>query len=140
MTNWQAQLNDAGLRITAQRRAVVDVLGQSPAPLSPLEILDQARRLQPTLGLATVYRSLAILVDLHMVRRVHRDDGCRAYVPSSPGHRHVLICRDCQRAVDFPGGSDLQSLIDRIEVATGYEVDDHLLQLSGVCAACRTSP
>jgi len=39
--------------------------------------------------------------------------------------------------VEFPGENDLETLIGRVEARTGYRVDDHLLQLSGLCSDCQ---
>lgn len=137
MTEWEQCLADAGCRITASRRAVMHVLMEADAPLSPQEVLEQAQAIHRKLGLVTVYRTLSLLSDLNLVRRAHREDGCHGYLIASPGHRHALICRICGRAVEFPGEDDLHGLIERVEVDTGYRVDDHLLQLFGLCPACQ---
>ncbi len=137
MTECEQCLADAGCRITASRRAVMQVLMQTDTPLSPQDILEQAQAVHRKLGLVTVYRTLNLLSELDLVRRVHRENGCHGYFPTSPGHRHALICRVCGRAVEFPGEDDLHALIERVEARTGYQVDDHLLQLSGLCPDCR---
>jgi Fe2+ or Zn2+ uptake regulation protein len=92
--------------------------------------------LQPTLGLASVYRALDLLEELSLVRRVHQEDGCHGYVPASPGHQHAIICRACGQTVEFPGSEDLEELVARVQQQTGYRVEDHLLQLIGLCPAC----
>jgi Fur family ferric uptake transcriptional regulator len=137
MTEWEQCLADADCRITAPRRAVMEILSQTEAPLSPQEIYEQGRVIHPKLGLVTVYRTLSLLAKLGLVRRVHRDDGCHGYVSTSPGHCHTLICRCCGRAVEFHGEGDLHTLIGRVEAGTGYHVDDHLLQLFGLCPDCQ---
>jgi Fe2+ or Zn2+ uptake regulation protein len=72
-----------------------------------------------------------------LVRRVHREDRCDGYVLASPGHHHLLVCRRCGRAVEFPGAEDLSGLIAQVEQRTGFRVEDHLLQLVGLCGPCR---
>ncbi|MDY7080174.1 MAG: Fur family transcriptional regulator [Chloroflexota bacterium] len=137
MTEWEQSLTDAGCRITASRRAVMQVLAQADAPLSPYEIMRQAQAVHRKLGLVTVYRTLNLLAEMKLVRRIHLDDGCHGYLTASPGHRHALICQSCGRAVEFPGEDDLHTLIGRVEAGTGYRVDDHLLQLFGLCPSCQ---
>lgn len=134
---WKRRLTDAGCRITSSRRAVAKVLKGADAPLSPQEIFEQARVIHGGLGLVTVYRTLSLFSGLGLVRRAHREDGCHGYLLASPGHRHALICQRCGRAVEFPGEDDLGTLIGRVEARTGYQVDDHLLQLFGLCPACQ---
>ena len=134
---WEERLAEAGRRITAPRRAVMQVLIESDAPLSPQEVLKQAQTVHQSLGLVTVYRTLTLLSELDLVRRAHRDDGCHGYLLASPGHRHALICQSCGRAVEFQGEDDIHTLIERVEAGTGYRVDSHLLQLFGLCPECR---
>ena len=137
MTDWESRLADAGCRITAPRQAVMGALMGAAAPLSPQEILERARPAHRRLGLVTVYRTLNLLSDLDLVRRIHRSDGCHGYLPASPGHRHALICQSCARCVEFPGEDDIHRLIERVEAGTGYKVADHLLQLLGLCPDCQ---
>jgi Fe2+ or Zn2+ uptake regulation protein len=135
--DWEEQLSQAGWRITTPRRVVMQVLEQAARPLSPQEIHARGHRLHRYLGLVSVYRALAALERAGLVRRVHREDRCNSYVLASPGHHHLLLCRRCGRTVEFPGTEDLSSLIAQVEQQTGFRVEDHLLQLVGLCAPCR---
>ncbi len=137
MKDWELRFSEAGYRITAPRRAVMEVLLEAQTSLSPQEIWEQGRSVHGELGLVTVYRTLDVLSKMHLVRRVHREGGCHGYLPTSPGHRHALVCRGCGQAVDFAAGDDLDALITAIETQTGYCVDGHLLQLFGLCPGCR---
>ena len=139
VTDWEQRLSGVGCRITTSRRAVANVLMQANAPLSPQEILRQAQGYHAQLGLVTVYRTLDLLTKLDLVRRIHCEDGCHGYLPASPGHHHAVICEHCGRAVEFPGGGDLDALVERVRRDTGYKVNDHLLQLAGVCPECQRS-
>lgn len=139
MNFWEQRLSEDGYRITASRRAVIEVLQHTEAPLSPQDILEHARATHPPLGLVTVYRMLNLLVDMKLVRRVHFEGGCHGYLPASPGHHHAVVCQACGRAVEFSGDSDLDTLVARVEAHTGFRIDDHLLQLFGVCPTCQTT-
>jgi Fur family ferric uptake transcriptional regulator len=119
------------------RRVVMRVLERAARPLSPQEIHARGRRLHRSLGLVSVYRALMVLERAGLVRRVHREDRCDGYVLASPGHHHLLVCRRCGRAVEFPGAEDLSGLIAQVEQRTGFRVEDHLLQLVGLCGPCR---
>lgn len=129
-------LVEAGYSNTRPRQAIGEAIASARESLTPLEILDRGRRQHARLGLGTVYRTLRILTRLNLVRLVHRADGCHGYLPASTGHHHVVICQDCGRAAEFPGGDDLDALIRQVEARTGYRVSDHLLQLSGRCPDC----
>ncbi|NLE43529.1 MAG: transcriptional repressor [Chloroflexi bacterium] len=135
-SDWAQQLRAAGYRVTGSRGAIMRVLADTPVPLPPQQILESARSFHQRLGLVTVYRTLALLTELGLVHKVHCEEGCHGYVAASPGHRHLLVCTDCGRAVEFAGGNDLSGFVDRVERNTGYRVSSHLLQLFGLCPEC----
>ncbi len=135
--NFQEALNQEGLRLTHPRKVVMSILEDSSVPLSPQTIFQCAVEEHEDIGLVSVYRTLEVLSDMGLVRRVHGRDDCHSYVLASPGHHHHLVCRECEKAVEFSGAEDLASLMDRIERKTGFKVDGHLLQLYGLCPECR---
>ncbi len=139
MPDWEQRLGEAGYRVTMPRRAVLETLQTAEGPLLPQEIQVRAQAVHRGLGLVTVYRTLNLLMELALVRRVHREDGCHGYLLTAPGHRHALVCQSCARAVEFPGEDDLHALIQRVEAQTGYRVEEHLLQLFGRCPDCQAA-
>jgi len=139
MQEWNKPLAEAGYRLTASRKAIIEVLYRSSFPLSPQEILERAQEDHPSLGLVTVYRTLHILLQLSMVRRVHGTNGCHGYLWASSGHSHAIVCARCGRCVEFRPQEGLTELLRQVEEATGYDVQGHLLQLIGLCPACQRS-
>ena len=79
------QLAARGLRLTRQRRAVLDAIAGAPSSLSALQVYDAAREGCPELGLTTVYRTLEVLTEIGALRRVHGPDHCESFVPASAG-------------------------------------------------------
>lgn len=128
-------MKDSGYRLTAPRQAVVEILAASQHALSPTEVYHQARQACPGLGLVSVYRTLEKLEDLSLVSRVHQADGCHSYIAAADGHQHLLICSRCGR-VEYFSGDDLAPLIETLGRERGFQIQDHWLQLSGVCAEC----
>lgn len=137
MGQWEECLSRNGCRITAPRRAIIRILQDSKEPLSPQDIMERAEERGRQIGLVTIYRTIDLLDKLELVRRVHLPDDCQGYVLSSPGHNHVIVCQRCGDAVEFPGMDDLEHLVTRVEADTGYAVQDHWLQLFGLCPACQ---
>lgn len=134
--SWLAQLSENGYRLTAPRKAVVDVVAKSGRALAPAQVYELARARYTRLGLVTVYRTLDLLSGLGLVRRIHAEDGCHGYVVSKHGHHHHLICRQCGTALEFEG-CDLFPFLSRVGQETGYVIEEHLLELVGVCEACQ---
>jgi Fe2+ or Zn2+ uptake regulation protein len=130
------ELAQAGYRITRPRRAVIRALLEDDRYSNPAEVRERARRYCTTVGLVTVYRTLNLLSELGFARRIHTEDGCHSYAPANHGHRHSLICRRCGTAIEFEG-CDLAPFLARLSRETGYVIEDHLLELVGLCAPCQ---
>jgi Fur family transcriptional regulator, ferric uptake regulator len=133
----QEKLNQKGLRMTRPRQVILNILETASIPISALTIYQRALEINEKIGLATVYRTLDLLDEFSLVRRVHSQDECQGYVLASPGHHHHLVCRSCKQAVEFIGSEDLASIVQRVQRQTGYQVNDHLLELYGLCPDCQ---
>jgi Fe2+ or Zn2+ uptake regulation protein len=131
------RLQESGYRLTRPRRAVARALVEAKDWLRPEEVQARARAYSRTVGLVTVYRTLAVLEELGLARRIHLESGCHGYAPAGLQHGHHLVCRDCHQVIEFPGGEDLGPLIRRISRKTGFVVEGHLLELTGHCPDCR---
>lgn len=132
-----ARLAAGGHRLTRPRQAVLQVLFDADDWLRPEQILESARRTCPSVGLVTVYRTLALLEQLGLTRRIHVEPGCHGYALIGLEHGHHLVCRSCHQVLEVPGSEDLTSMIRRISRKTGFVIEDHLLELTGLCPACR---
>jgi Fe2+ or Zn2+ uptake regulation protein len=133
---WLNELHENGYRLTDARRAVVDIVEKSTRALTPVQVYDLARRKYRALGLVTVYRTLEKLEDLHLIQRVHQPQGCQAFISAGHGHQHLLLCQKCGQ-VEFFDGDDLGALTRSIAKKTGYQINEHWLQLFGLCANCQ---
>ena len=133
---WLQVLQADGCRITQSRKVIVDLLLNSDRALGPIEIYDLARKEYPALGLVTVYRTLEKLEALGLIQRVHLPDGCHRYLRSTQGHEHLLLCTQCGKVVTF-SGDNFSKLSDRVSQNTGFLIQEHWLQLFGVCPDCR---
>jgi len=129
-------LSQAGYRITRPRRAVIRALLEDGGYSCPEEVRRRARRYCSSVGLVTVYRTLDLLSGLGFARRIHSEDGCHSYASAEVGHRHYLVCRRCGATTEIEG-CDLLPFLTRVSQQTGYWIEDHLLELVGLCATCR---
>jgi Fur family transcriptional regulator, ferric uptake regulator len=144
------ELVRAGYSNTRARRAVVDALLASLGPVSPAELLEAGRKTHPALGLVTVYRTLDILEQLGLVRKLHLEEGCHSYALSTAAlradrndhvrgedaHGHHIICQECHRAVEF-AGCDMDAVIASVRQQTGFAVRSHWLEMFGLCPTCQ---
>ncbi len=133
---WIKRLQEEGYRLTNPRRIVVDILAHSKQAMDANEIYREAKKQHARIGLVSVYRTIEKLEDLKLIQRVHKPEGCHAYIAGFVGHQHLLICSQCGRA-EFFEGEDLQPLLDRVSEESHYLIQDHWLQLFGICPDCR---
>jgi len=135
-THWLDCLQAGGYRLTRPLRVVVAILADSPQALSPVDLYDQGRQEYPRLGLVTVYRTLEKLEELGLAQRIHQPGGCHRYLRANQGHEHILICTRCGRVENFTG-DDLSELIEQTAKQSGFHIQEHWLQLHGLCATCQ---
>ena len=136
--NWIQKLQKNGMRITAQREAIVEILLQSEKALEPIEVYDLTRQKHPSLGMVTVYRTMECLEELGLLQKVHQDSGCNKYLKVKEGHNHLMVCRKCGKAVYFKG-LDMEAQFENIAHQYGFNLEEHWLQLNGLCQQCRVS-
>ena len=136
------RLREKGLKVTQQRLLVLVTLARnSGSHMAAEDIYEQIRKEYPEIGLATVYRTLQLLLEMQLVDRINLDDGCVRY---EIGHlfegdmkhnHHHLICRTCGKV--FPFEDDFLDELERhIEETTGFHVLDHELKFYGQCKDC----
>jgi Fur family transcriptional regulator, ferric uptake regulator len=119
-------------RNTRQREAIRAALRGAGRPLSPHEILEQARRLAPGLGLATVYRNVRALTAEGWLRSVELPGAASRYELSGKEHHHHFHCRSCDGLFEVarcPG--ELRELVPR-----GFQLERHEVILYGLCQVC----
>lgn len=133
---WGGLLQKSGCRLTEPRRVIIEILARSERALGPQDVYDIGRGEHVGMGLVTVYRTLEKLEQLGLIQRVHHPDGCHRYLRSGIGHQHILLCVNCGRSVFFKG-DDLYAQFSGVSESSGYEIQEHWLQLFGLCPVCK---
>ena len=131
-----AALRENGYKVTRQRRAVIRVVTSSLDYLTPIAIYDKVREGHPDVGLVTVYRTLEVLNRLGLICELHAGDNGRGYTIGNPEHHHHLICNKCHQVVAF-ARCGLEEVQRGLAGETGFRIDDHLLEFTGLCPACQ---
>ncbi|ADG82768.1 Fur family transcriptional regulator [Thermincola potens] len=124
-------------KITPQRREIIKTLIQAKAPLSAKQIFDRLRTRNPKMSFDTVYRNLAILKELQVVRQLDFHDGkSRFEIDRGPKHHHYLVCLKCGGAWKIDGCPMENLNINNIP--TDFKVTNHRFELFGYCKDCRS--
>ena len=127
-------LRESGLRLTHQRLEVVREVARSDEH-PDVETIDRAvRERVPTISLDTVYRTLATLAGLGLVRRVAATPGPTRY-DANTAHHHHFVCTRCGliRDVDDRG---LDAVRAPRSAASLGSVESVEVQLRGICVDC----
>ena len=123
-------------RQTRQRDAIRAALAAANRPLAPQEVLVAARAELPSLGIATVYRTLKALLDDGWLRAVELPGAPPRYEVAGKSHHHHFHCRVCDGVFEVeacPGG--IRGLLPG-----GFRLERHEIILYGLCAHCGDEP
>lgn len=128
------QMKGRGLKLTPQRRAIVDVLVELKHLHPGADIVyREGRKRMKGLSLSTVYATLHEFCRRGLIRRLEFDRVENRFELSMEEHVN-LVCRECGRIIDFevPFSSDPL----KIERETGFQVQDKRIEYYGHCLNC----
>ncbi len=134
----QATCSARGIRLTVNRNRILKVLHQARRPLSAYEIIaDLSRSLGKSVGPPSVYRVLELLVEKSLLVRL---ESRNAYVLCSHldhDHEHVIFsCRLCGQTWEC-SDAHIRTLLDDHADKIDFTTEHQIIELSGLCAACR---
>jgi Fur family ferric uptake transcriptional regulator len=122
--------------LTRQKRVLGEVFEHAKRPLTASEICQEARRQIPSLGIATVYRSIRQLAAEGQIRAVEIPGVAPHYESSAWHHHHFFLCQQCRRLFNLIGCvRGVRSL-----APSGFRVQQHEIVLYGECASCVAKP
>src|SRR5213594_4272626 len=129
-----ATLRAWGLRLTRQRRIILEVVHATDAHPTAAFVYRRVRRRLPRVSLATVYRNLRRLAAEGFLAERADPSGLRFDGNTAP-HDH-FTCVTCGRIYDVPA-SPPTLVRGRLAGRTGFEILDHRIEFCGRCRACR---
>lgn len=132
---FEDRLRRAGLRVTAQRLAIVEVLDGREDLVTAQDLHHEMRRGGGAPGLATIYRTLAALAEAGEVDTFPRD-GEQAFRLCRDAHHHHLVCEACG-AVEEVEADEVEAWVDRVARRRSFAVTGHTADVYGVCSDCQ---
>jgi Fur family transcriptional regulator, ferric uptake regulator len=132
-------LRRKGVRPTRQRLAVLAELADEPNDATAQELWRRLHdRSDSSLGLATVYRTLAVLRENDVIDALSHHGGELCYRLCAETHHHHLVCVSCHRVIEIDE-CDLDDWIDRVASRSGFAATEHRLEIEGLCSDCRAA-
>lgn len=133
----EALCEERGLRLTPQRRRVLELVWNSHRPVGAYDILESLGENGKRAAPPTVYRALDFLIEAGLV---HRLDSLNAYVgcadPAHPHNGQFLICRECRLVAEMHD-EEVEALVARKAGGAGFSAETQMLEIQGLCSSCR---
>jgi Fur family ferric uptake transcriptional regulator len=133
-------LETKSLRVTAQRRVIIDTVFSTHRHFTAEELLTWSRLRDKSVSRATVYRTLPLLTESGLVREMDFGQDHKYYDPNyarNPHHNHI-ICEDCKKIIEFESDK-IEQLENEISGRLGFSVTTHRLQITARCEELRRS-
>ncbi len=127
-----------GLRRTGQRDLIIKAAFSKDEHFTAEELYERVRRSSTDISRATVYRTLALLVEADLLREIDLGDNQTTYDPNfldKPSHNH-LLCIDCGRVVEFED-PQVDLLNDCVTQRLGFRPVRQTLKLEATCEQLR---
>lgn len=117
-----------------QREQVLQFMKQIQTHVSAEEVFEGLNKNEKSVSLATVYRNLNILVQMHEIKKIAHPVYGYVYDKTCDPHYH-LHCTVCEQLYDFPQPY-MMELDDTMEEKSGLKIYSHNTIFEGVCETC----
>jgi len=131
-----ALLAEKGVRVTRQRLEVLAELARERDDVTAQALWRRLRERDSSTGLATVYRTLAVLSEKGVIDSLSHHGTELCYRLCSDAHHHHLTCSSCHRVVEVEQ-CGLGNWLDEVSSRHGFVATDHRVEITGLCESCR---
>lgn len=132
-----AELRKHGYRLTPQREMIVEAIAHAGRHVTAEEVLVQVRSRAKAVNVATVYRTLDLLVELGLASRADLGGGHVTYASVRHGPHCHLVCRRCGKVIEAEYDA-VAPLAERFRACYGFAVDLGHIVIPGLCTDCRS--
>ena len=128
--DYERVLRSAGVRITRQRQAILRVLSEANDHPDATELFQRATKLDASVSLTTVYRTMKLLEEKGAIHRHAFEGGPSRFEHADSAHHDHLIDIDTGDVIEFTSDK-IEALQREIARELGYEIVHHRLELYG---------
>ncbi len=138
LSDFKVLLKENSLKFTIQREVILETLYNSDEHLTPESLHHLIQNQYPDLktGIATVYRTLALLEDSSMVTSLSFGAQGKKYELGAKEHHDHLICTECGNITEFVD-EEIEKRQHSITDELGFKMSDHSMQIYGICKKCQ---
>lgn len=125
------------LKNTRQREVILETFLKTRGHIRAEELHKEVQKQDPTVGLATVYRTLNLLCQANLAQQRQFGDGFARYeILSGYRHHDHLICTHCGGILEFTN-CNIERLQEKVAKENGFTIYTHKLEIYGLCRNCR---
>lgn len=137
MEKFERYLRANNQKMTQPRKIILEAFLGTKGHLTTEAILREAKKIDPGIGQATVFRTIRLIADAGLAREALQEDGAKTFEHlADHSHHDHLLCVECGRVIEF-----LNPAIEReqrkIFVQYGFEPRGHMMELLGLCPECQ---
>ncbi len=134
---FEKYLKDKNLNLTSQRKEVFDVFLSSGRHLTVEELYNLVKKKNPRIGQATVFRTLKLLSESDLAKKVVLGDNRTRYeIKYGVEHHDHLICLGCDKFIEAVDPA-IERLQRKLCKKFGFTPRKHSLEIFGFCKDCR---
>ncbi len=144
---YRTKLVEQDIRLTEGRDLILSILtDHMNRHMTVEDIYMEAHKHNPSIGMATIYRTVDLLVTCGLAQKFEFGEGKARYElvpsPGEPGHHHHLICKNCNKIINYDDFMNeekefLQSVEQGLENRYAFRILDHQIQFYGRCRECQ---
>lgn len=137
LASFKELLKNNSLKFTKQREVVLKTLYEKNEHFTPEDLYIFLKSTYPELniGIATVYRTLNLLEESHMVTSISFGVAGKKFELANKPHHDHMICKSCGLIIEFQNDK-IEQLQLEIAQANRFVITSHLMQLLGLCEKC----
>jgi len=134
---FEAYLTQKSLRLTPQRRLILEYFIHAEWHLSAEELYQRIRQIEPKIGYSTVYRTLKLLCECDLARELPLGGDRSRFEPKYKVHHHDhLICNKCGKIIEFYC-KEIEDLQQKICQEHEFTLTNHMHEIYGLCKDCQ---
>jgi Fur family ferric uptake transcriptional regulator len=133
----EGYITQNNLKITSQRRAVLDAFINSENHVSAEDLYKMVSEKEPKIGLATVYRTLALFTQSGLAIELDFGDGQKRYEHKyMHSHHDHMICTSCGKIIEFHDPL-IEKFQEEAAAKHNFTITSHKLDMFGICSQCQ---
>ena len=130
-------LQTKNLKMTNQRKVILTILLKSNKHLSIEELYNNVKMVDSSIGHATVFRTMKLLVEAEIASTIDFGDRITRYeITYGHAHHDHLVCVSCGKFIETENG-ELSELQHKLQENYNFTMLRHKIQILGICEECK---